>query len=79
MAVEKILEEALALSHEDRGRLVDALLRSFEAEDELSGDEWEAAWTAELDRRLRDFDEGRTKAIPFEQAMDQIRARFART
>ena len=79
MAVEKILEEALALSHEDRGRLVDALLRSFEAEDELSGDEWEAAWTAELDRRLRDFDEGRTKAIPFEQAMDQIRARLART
>jgi len=79
MAVEKILQEALALSHEDRGRLVDALLRSFEPEAVLTEDEREAEWTAELDRRLRDFDEGRSKAIPYEEAMAQIRARLERT
>lgn len=78
MAVEKILQEALALSQEDRGRLIDALLRSFEPE-AFTEDEYEAAWTAELDRRLRDFDAGHVKAIPYEQAMAQIRARLART
>jgi len=78
MAVEKILQEALALSQEDRGQLVDALLRSFEPAPVLTEDEREAAWTAELDRRLRDFDEGRTKAVPYEEAMAQVRARLGR-
>jgi putative addiction module component (TIGR02574 family) len=83
MAVEKVLQEALALSAEDRGRLVSALLRSLEPEDPedekaLTETEWERVWTAELDRRLRDFDEGRAKGIPYEQAMAQIRARLAR-
>jgi putative addiction module component (TIGR02574 family) len=83
MAIEKVLQEALALSPEDRGRLVGALLRSLEPEDPedeeaLTETEWEMVWTAELDRRLRDFDEGRTKGVPYEQAMAQIRARLAR-
>jgi putative addiction module component (TIGR02574 family) len=78
MTVEKILQEALALSIEDRERLVSALLRSFEPEAVLTEDEREAAWTTELDRRLRDFDEGRTEAIPYEAAMAQVRARLVR-
>jgi hypothetical protein len=32
----------------------------------------------EFERRLRDFDEGRARAIPFEAAMAQVRARLAR-
>ncbi|HSJ99916.1 MAG TPA: addiction module protein [Kofleriaceae bacterium] len=79
-AVEKVLQEALALPREDRARLLEALHESLEPEDEqtLTEPEWEAAWTAEIDRRLRDFDEGRAKSIPYEQAMAQIRARLAR-
>jgi len=42
-------------------------------------DQLDGAWTAELDRRLRDFDEGRTKAVPYEEAMAQVRARLAST
>jgi putative addiction module component (TIGR02574 family) len=59
---------------------VDALIESLEPEGEemLTEPEWEAAWTAEIDRRLRDFDEGRAKPIPYEQAMAQIRARLVR-
>jgi putative addiction module component (TIGR02574 family) len=79
-AVEKIFQDALALPREERGRLVEVLLESLEPEDEerLTEAEWTEAWTAEIDRRLRDFDEGRAKPIPYEQAMAQIRARLAR-
>lgn len=79
MTVEQLLQEALARSPEDRGRLIDALLQSFEPDAELTEGERAAAWTAELDRRLRDLDEGRAQAIPYEEAMAQVRARLART
>ena len=80
MSAEKVLLDALALSPEDRARIADALLDSLEPEggETLTGEEWEAAWSVELERRLRDFDEGRAKAIPFEAAMAQLRARLAR-
>lgn len=78
MAIEKVLQEALALSPEDRGRLVGALLRSLEPEDGevLTKAEWEAEWTVELDRRLRDLDEGRATAISYEEFKNRVRARL---
>lgn len=82
MSAEKALLDALALPPEDRARIADALLDSLEPEDgeTLTGEAWEAAWSVsvELERRLRDFDEGRARAIPFEVAMAQVRARHAR-
>jgi putative addiction module component (TIGR02574 family) len=80
MPAEKILQDALALPAEDRARIADALLDSLEPEggEALAAEEWEAAWSVELERRLRDFDEGRVKPIPFEEAMARARARLAR-
>jgi putative addiction module component (TIGR02574 family) len=78
MAVEKILQEALALPAKERGELAAALLRSIEPGDGevLTEAEWEGAWTAEVARRLRDFDEGRTTAISHEELKNRVRARL---
>jgi len=76
MAIEKLLRDALALPREERARLANALQESLEPDgDEAVGDaEWEAAWSAEIKRRLRDFDEGRTTAISYEEFKSRRRA-----
>jgi putative addiction module component (TIGR02574 family) len=76
MAVEKLLRDALALPREERARLANALQESLEPDgEEAVGDaEWEAAWSAEIERRLRDFDEGRSTAISFEEFHSRMRA-----
>jgi putative addiction module component (TIGR02574 family) len=71
MAVEKILQEALALPREDRARVLEALQESLGPDEQ-----WEQAWAAEIDRRLRNLDEGRTRAIPAEEVFAKLRARF---
>ncbi|HWU88638.1 MAG TPA: addiction module protein [Kofleriaceae bacterium] len=71
MAVEKIIQEALALPPEDRARLADALYDSLEPDEE-----WEKAWAVEVERRIKDLDEGRTRAIPAEEVFAELRARF---
>jgi putative addiction module component (TIGR02574 family) len=76
MAIEKLLQEVLALPREDRARFADALQESLEPEDEKVLAEWEAAWTPEIERRLRDLDEGRATAISYEEFKDRVRARL---
>ncbi len=75
MAVEKLIAEALTLSVEDRGKLVTALLESL-GEAEMPREEREAAWAAELERRAKDFDEGRSTPIPGDVVMQELRARY---
>jgi putative addiction module component (TIGR02574 family) len=75
MAVDKVLQEALALPPEDRDRLLVALARSLEP-DTTEG--WERAWTAEIERRLRDLDEGRTTTISHEEFLRRMRAALSR-
>lgn len=78
MAIEKLLKEVLALPREDRARLANALQESLDpvSEDPLAEAEWEAAWSSEIERRLRDFDEGRTTAISYEEFKNRMRARI---
>jgi putative addiction module component (TIGR02574 family) len=78
MAVEQILREALALPREDRARVAGALLESVqpEAAETLAEAEWEAAWTVEIARRLRDLDEGRATSISLEEFRARMRARL---
>lgn len=80
MEIEKLLQEALALPREERARLANALQESLEADgEEVVGDaEWEAAWSAEIERRLRDLDEGRTTAISYDEFQGRRRACIAR-
>ena len=55
-------------------------MASLEPDGEVAlGDSaWEAAWSVEIERRLRDFDEGRTTAISYEEFESRMRARPAR-
>lgn len=71
MAVEKVLQEALALPREDRARVLEALQDSLDPDEER-----ERAWATEVERRLKNLDEGRTRAIPAEEVFAKLEARF---
>lgn len=79
MSAETVFQKALALPPADRKRLVEALLRSLESADEgvLTEAEWQAAWTPEIERRLRDLDEGRATTISHEEFKARVRARLS--
>jgi len=66
----RLLEEALALPVEARATLAGALLESL---DETIDEDAEAAWSAEITRRVQDLDSGKAKPIPWSQARRMIR------
>ena len=57
----KLLSEALQLAPKEREALASQLFDSLEASDP---DE-EAAWQAEIERRIRELDSGKVKTIPW--------------
>jgi putative addiction module component (TIGR02574 family) len=70
-ATKKILEDALALSEEQRATLVAALNESLEtAEDELT-----PQWKAEIARRIEAVERGESRLIPG----DEVEARIRKT
>lgn len=76
VAIEEVLQDALALSDEDREKLVVALHRSLEPDD---GDTLsQPAWAAEIDRRLTDLAEGRARTYTHQEVMADLRARLRR-
>ncbi len=80
VAIEEVLRDALALSDEDREKLLVALHQSLEPDDgdTLSQPEWDAAWAAEIDRRLKDLAEGRARTYTHREVMAELRARLHR-
>jgi putative addiction module component (TIGR02574 family) len=71
-----ILSEALALPIEDRARLVLELSQSLEpaANDDMSPEEWEAAWAAEARRRLVEVRAGRSASAG--EVIARVRSRL---
>ena len=69
----ELLEKALALSTQERGLLIDRLIASLDEEPVEEG--VEAAWDAEIKRRVDDIRSGRVKAIPCEQVLARLKAR----
>lgn len=66
------LEKAvLHLPHPDRPRLVTRLLESLDEDD---GIEVSDEWRTELQRRVKDIDDGRATMIPHEEVMASARA-----
>ena len=51
--------------------LPEALQESIEPDEA-----WERVWAAEARRRVKDLDEGRTRAIPADEVFAKLRARF---
>ena len=66
-------EEALKLPLDQRADLAAALLKSLDGEPE---EEVEAAWAAEIERRLHDIRGGKVALEDWESVRDRARDRF---
>ncbi len=65
----KLLEQALKLPQEARAALAGKLILSL---DDRIDDDAEAAWAAEIDRRLARVDAGKTTSLSWEEVEDHI-------
>ena len=63
--------EVLSLAAEDRARLLERLIESFEPDTNV-----ERAWVAEALRREADVKAGRSKMVPGAEALERVRARL---
>jgi putative addiction module component (TIGR02574 family) len=70
---EEILRAALELPPNARAMLAGHLLESL---DDPEQTEIDAAWSEEIERRIRDIDEGKVKLIPGEEVVAELRSRF---
>ncbi|HXD89246.1 MAG TPA: addiction module protein [Urbifossiella sp.] len=46
-------------------------------DEELTQEEWEQAWSEEINRRIADDEAGLTKMIPGEEVMRRLREKYA--
>lgn len=69
--IEHIEAEAMKLSPEERAELAERLWTSVHSAAEV-----EAAWDAEIARRIRQIDAGEVERIPWETVMENLRAKF---
>lgn len=74
-ATRELLKRALELPPLERATLLRELQASLEDESQNQV-EVDPRFSAELDRRIRDLDEGRVKPIPFDEVLDEARARI---
>jgi hypothetical protein len=72
---EALLDQALLLPEEERGALATRLLRSLEPADgdEPDAQEWEAAWSAEIDHRIREIREGSVELVEGDDVLAELR------
>jgi hypothetical protein len=70
-----LLDQALLLPEEERGALATRLLRSLEPDDgdEPDAQEWEAAWSADLDRRIREIRDGSVELVEGDDVLAELR------
>ena len=73
---EELAQQALLLAPEDRIYLADVLEQTLTAGGFASA-EIEAAWSAEVDRRIEAYDRGEVKAVDFETSLARIRQHLA--
>ena len=72
---EKIKRQALQLSDAERAELAHLLIVSLD--DNFDEDAAEA-WEAELDRRVREIEEGRAQGRPAESVLAEVRAKYGK-
>ena len=73
---EEIYREALALSDEERGKLLRLL--AVRESGGYASPEIEQAWLEEIKRREREFEEGKVTSIPYEEVMGELRERYCK-
>lgn len=72
MKTDELIEEAAALPLEERAKVVDALLQTFNRPDKAHA----AEWLAVAQRRLAELRSGQVKAVPGEELFTRIRHRY---
>ena len=71
----ELTNKAHALSTEERAALAHDLIASL---DEVMGDnELEAAWNAEIEKRVKEIKSGKAKGRPAEEVLSEIRAKYS--
>ncbi len=70
--VEQIEAQAMQLSPQERADLADRLWWSVESKEEV-----DAAWDAEIARRIAQLDADEVRCIPWDQVMIELRAKLA--
>jgi putative addiction module component (TIGR02574 family) len=73
--VSDLLEKALTLSTQERGLLIDRLIKSLDEEPAEEGAE--EAWADEIKRRVDDIRSGKIKMIPGEQVLRDLAKEFS--
>ena len=68
-AAQRVFEQAIELSDDDRSELADLLLDSLEDD---SRQEVEEAWRAVIVRRIAELDDGRVQPVPWDEAEAMI-------
>lgn len=70
-SLEQLQAQALSLSRSDRVRLLECLVTSLDADQEL-----ESAWDALADRREAESAAGTAASLPLEDVIARLEARF---
>jgi len=65
-----VLKSALALPETDRAELAASLIHSL---DPQADEDAEAAWSAEIKRRVESIDRGEVELVPWEDVMREMR------
>lgn len=71
MKTNELIDEAASLPLEERARVVDSLLQTFNHPDETDA----AAWLALAQRRLAELRSSQVRAVPGEEVFASIRQR----
>ena len=71
--IQKLAEDLLSLPISSRAFLADRLVESI---DDYADPEVEAAWGEEIERRLREYEEGKVEGIPSEEVFREARERL---
>lgn len=75
MTLEAVLQQALQLPQDQRAELVERLLSSLDGDDSID-EGYEEAWAAEIERRVREVEEGTAELVDSKEALRRIRARL---
>jgi putative addiction module component (TIGR02574 family) len=74
--LDEIQTRARQLSAEERADLALQLIQSLDADKATTAPEWEAAWLAECERRLKRFEAGEDQGVPLEVALKRARSQL---
>jgi putative addiction module component (TIGR02574 family) len=78
-AAEKLKPLLAALTADERAEVVEYLLELNDGngdEENLTPEEWEAAWADEIDRRIEDAQNGKTVSAPADEFMRRMKEKY---